>query len=59
MRNGLKISLTQLKSMECILNPDFEGQIAVGLGDQETIPSGINRGTIPHVYTNLMGFTWV
>lgn len=32
---------------------------AVGLGDQETIPSGINLGTVPCVYTNLMGFTWV
>lgn len=31
---------------------------AAGLGDQETIPSGINLGTIPCVYTNLMGFIW-
>lgn len=31
---------------------------AAGLGDRETIPSGINLGTIPCVYTNLMGFIW-
>lgn len=32
---------------------------AVGLGDQETIPSGVNFGTIPYVYINLMGFTGI
>lgn len=32
---------------------------AAGLGDQETIPSGSNLGTIPCVYSILMVFTWI
>lgn len=32
---------------------------AAGLGDQETILSGSNLGTIPCVYSNLVGFTWI
>lgn len=61
MGNGLKITNTAeingvyLKPL--ILKDKYLK--AVGLGDQETIPTGINLGTISCVWTNLMGFTWV